>query len=87
MTRPTDEEIKQARMDAPDYKKKEDKAFMDSLSSTEAAPKLPEASYDETERLKKRSPAPKMAEGGSVSSASARADGIAQRGKTRGRLV
>jgi hypothetical protein len=35
----------------------------------------------------KKGGAIKMASGGSVSSASKRGDGIAQRGKTRGRLV
>jgi hypothetical protein len=32
-------------------------------------------------------PVKKMAKGGAVKSASARADGIAQRGKTRGKIV
>jgi hypothetical protein len=35
----------------------------------------------------KKKPAKKMAKGGSVSSASKRADGCAQRGKTKGRMV
>lgn len=39
---------------------------------------------DAEERLKK---AGKFAKGGSVSSASSRGDGCAQRGKTRGRMV
>jgi len=35
----------------------------------------------------KEKPVKKMAKGGSVSSASSRADGCAQRGKTRGKMV
>jgi hypothetical protein len=37
--------------------------------------------------MKKGGAIKKMASGGSVSNASRRGDGIAQRGKTRGRLV
>ena len=40
-----------------------------------------------TEIGKKKGGCVKMAKGGSVSSASKRADGCAQRGKTRGKLV
>jgi len=37
--------------------------------------------------MKKGGKVKKMAKGGSVGSASKRADGIAQRGKTRGKMV
>jgi hypothetical protein len=45
--------------------------------------------YDkaEEERVARESAAKQMKKGGKVSSASKRADGIAQRGKTRGRIV
>lgn len=40
-----------------------------------------------TSLMRKPADSNKKAKGGKVSSASARADGIAQRGKTRGRMV
>lgn len=40
-----------------------------------------------TEELAKKPEPVKKARGGKISSASSRADGIAQRGKTRGRMV
>ena len=45
-----------------------------------------DAYSDEEEKLKKQPGAP-MKKGGKVSSASSRADGCAQRGKTRGKIV
>ena len=42
---------------------------------------------DEEERKKRFSGIPKMKKGGKVKSASARADGCAMRGKTRGKIV
>ena len=45
-----------------------------------------DAYSDEEEKLKKQPGAP-MKKGGKVSSASSRADGCAQRGKTRGKMV
>jgi len=77
MTRPSKEEIEQARRDAPDYKAKEDAAYMKSLRTTEPAPAPAPTVTPE------KVPAKKMAKGGYVRAA----DGIAQRGKTRGRLV
>ena len=41
----------------------------------------------EEERKKRFSGIPKMKKGGKVKSASARADGCAQRGKTKGKIV
>ena len=42
---------------------------------------------DEEERKRRLKGLPKMKQGGKVSSASARADGCAIRGKTRGKIV
>ena len=54
----------------------------------EALRKLEEAApTTKTEMGKKKGGCVKMAKGGSVGSASKRADGIAQRGKTRGKMV
>jgi hypothetical protein len=71
----TKEEIAAAKADSPSAMKQREKAYNDALTTTAPAP----------------APAPtptpsvkKMAKGGSASS---RADGIAQRGKTRGKMV
>jgi hypothetical protein len=71
MSRPSQQEIDDMR-NAP----KMDKAYMDSLTSTEASSK---ANPRDAVRGQKG-----YAKGGSASS---RADGIAQRGKTRGTMV
>lgn len=42
---------------------------------------------DKKKKEQEMKPVKKMAKGGSVSSASSRADGCAQRGKTRGKMV
>ena len=56
---------------------------------TEPLPGMPnpieQAKMDKKKEQEK--PVKKMAKGGSVSSASSRADGCAQRGKTKGRMV
>ena len=56
-----------------------------------AASYLPAAAVDTVERMIKKKKdsedVEKKAKGGSVKSASARADGCAQRGKTKGRMV
>ena len=70
MSRPSKEEIDDMRS-AP----KKDKAYMASLTSTEVSPK---ADPRDAVRGQKS-----YAKGGSASS---RADGIAQRGKTRGKM-
>jgi hypothetical protein len=44
-------------------------------------------SLDDEEQMKARRDVKGYKKGGKVSSASARADGIAQRGKTKGRIV
>jgi hypothetical protein len=59
----------------------ENQAFRKSVSDI-ASSKAPEGSSGSAE-----SPMPGMKKGGKVSSASKRADGIAQRGKTKGRMV
>jgi hypothetical protein len=70
MSRPSKEEIDDMRS-AP----KKDKAYMASLTSTEASPKV-----DPRDAVRGQK---SYAKGGSASS---RADGIAQRGKTRGKM-
>lgn len=72
MARPTPEEIKDMREQA-----KLEEAYNKSLRMTAPAPAA------STPASAPASTPKKMAEGGS---ASARADGIAQRGKTRGRI-
>jgi hypothetical protein len=52
----------------------------------EAARQVEERRKREAEGMKKGGKVKKYASGGSVSSASKRADGIAQRGKTKGRI-
>lgn len=42
MSKPTKEEIEQARRDSPSNKAKEDAAYMSSMTKTEPAPKKPE---------------------------------------------
>lgn len=49
--------------------------------------KAEEKAYNRADMMSGEKPPKKMAKGGKVSSASSRADGIAQRGKTRGRMV
>lgn len=73
MARPTPEEIKDLR-DAP----KIEEAYNRSLRLTAPAPAASKPASAPASAPKK------MAEGGS---ASARADGICQRGKTRGKMV
>jgi len=58
-------------------RKATEKAYEKSLTTMEVQPPKKAASE----------PAKKMAKGGSVSSASKRADGCAVRGKTKGRMV
>jgi len=79
MTRPTKDEMQEMRdeRDAP----KLEKAYMDSLTSTEAAPK-PESKKDPRDAVRGQRG---YAKGGMT--ASKRADGIAQRGKTKGTMV
>lgn len=50
---------------------------------------ISQAKEDKKKEMKDKElkPVKKMAKGGSVSSASSRADGCAQRGKTKGRMV
>lgn len=67
----TQAEIDQAKQEAADAKMREAADKAYNKASTSTAP----------------APAKKMAKGGSVGSASRRADGIAQRGKTRGRMM
>jgi hypothetical protein len=43
--------------------------------------------YSDEEEKRKKQPGAPMKKGGKVSSASSRADGCAQRGKTRGKMV
>ena len=78
MTRPTKDELQEMRdeRDAPRI----EKAYMDSLTSTEAAPKV-ESKKDPRDAVRGQRG---YAKGGT---ASARADGIAQRGKTKGTMV
>ena len=71
MSRPSKEEIDDMRSAS-----KTDKAYMDSLTSTEASPK---ADPRDAVRGQKG-----YAKGGSASS---RADGIATKGKTRGAMI
>lgn len=72
----TREELLQAAKDAKDQPKI-DAAYEASLTSTEMAPK------PEQKPVPKPTPKPKKMAGGGVT----RADGIAQRGKTKGRMV
>jgi hypothetical protein len=71
MTRPSKQEIDDMRM-AP----KQDKAYMDSLTSTEPTPAKNPRDMVRGQRS--------YAKGGSASS---RADGCAQRGKTKGMML
>lgn len=68
----TDEDVAQARQDAKN-KRNQERMEKEVLGKPVTAPPPP--------------PPVKKAKGGSVSSASARADGCAQRGKTRGKMV
>jgi hypothetical protein len=70
---------REARQMIADKKEQEarDKAYGQSLRMTEEAP-MPKPAASAPKR---------MAKGGSVGSASKRADGCAQRGKTRGKMV
>lgn len=67
---------------AKDYKEKEDKASEFSGEMSFGSPKS--RSSDSSDRTPRMSD--DYAKGGKVSSASSRADGIAQRGKTRGKM-
>ena len=62
----------------PTLQRKMTKPFDKALSATE---------MDEPNKAMERMMQTGMKKGGSVSSASSRADGIAQRGKTKGRIV
>jgi len=77
MARPSKQEIENMRRDAAAAKA--EKPYMESLTSTEPAP--PSAGAG---RGFVNPPVKKMASGGSASS---RADGCAQRGKTKGTVV
>lgn len=95
MAKPTPQEIQDMR-DAP----KLERAYNKSLTSTEPAPKPASPAkparpagvqemLDEVNDAKMRKKISDMGykKGGSVGSASKRGDGIAQRGKTRGKLL
>jgi len=77
MTRPSKQEIEDIRKDAA--ASKAEKPYMESMTSTEPAP--PSAGAG---RGFINPPVKKMAAGGTASS---RADGCAQRGKTRGTFI
>jgi len=77
MSRPSKQEIEDIRKDAA--ASKAEKPYMESMTSTEEAPAGAGAG-----RGFVNPPVKKMAKGGSASS---RADGIAQRGKTRGTFI
>jgi hypothetical protein len=77
MTRPTKQEIENMRKDAA--ASKAEKPYMESMTSTEEAP--PSAGAG---RGFVNPPIKKMAAGGTASS---RADGCAERGKTKGTMI
>ena len=77
MSRPSKQEIEDMRKD--EMASKAEKLYMESMTSTEPAPKSAGAG-----RGFINPPMKKMASGGTASS---RADGCAQRGKTKGMFV
>jgi hypothetical protein len=77
MSRPSKQEIENMRKDAA--ASKAEKPYMESMTSTEEAPASAGAG-----RGFVNPPVKKMAKGGSASS---RADGCAERGKTKGTMI
>lgn len=65
---------------------KQDEMARRDASMKNYAPRRDPFAADRTKEYKRGGAVKKMASGGSVSSASRRADGIAQRGKTRGKM-
>ena len=81
----TKEQMLQEVKDAKDAVKMEE-AYNKAMPMPDTSFPLPAKKAEEKKPAEKK-PAKPYAKGGSVSSASSRADGIAQRGRTKGRLV
>lgn len=93
----TPEDVREMKM-----RRRANKAYEESLTSTEPAPARKAASASQSKRspmveeaiqeaedakMRKRISDMGYAKGGKVSSASKRADGCAERGKTKGRMI
>jgi len=83
---PTPEQASANRQAAMDKVKSLGSGVMDSIANFETPAERRSREAKEASGMKRGGSVKKMASGGNVSSASKRADGIAQKGKTRGKM-